>query len=112
MKSVLIDRGIVVTMDPARRIIQQGAVLMERDTIVAVGDAYDLRQKYPDAERIDARNKVILPGLIDTHVHLSEHIVRGLIPDDAPDWMAGWLLPVYSSLTAEDEYISSLLAFI
>jgi cytosine/adenosine deaminase-related metal-dependent hydrolase len=77
-----------------------------------VGDAYDLRQKYPDAERIDARNKVILPGLIDTHVHLSEHIVRGLIPDDAPDWMAGWLLPVYSSLTAEDEYISSLLAFI
>jgi cytosine/adenosine deaminase-related metal-dependent hydrolase len=112
MKKVLIEGGIVVTMDPARRIIQQGAVLIERDAIVAVGKAEEIKERYPEAERIDARNSVILPGFIDTHVHLSEHIVRGVIPDDVPDWMAGWLMPIYSSLTPEDEYVSSLLAFI
>lgn len=111
MKNVLIDGGIVVTMDPERRIIQQGAVLIERDTIVDIGKADDIKKRYPEADRIDARNRIILPGFIDTHVHLSEHIVRSLIPDDAPDWMAGWLMPIYSSLTPEDEYISSLLAF-
>ncbi len=112
MKKVLIDGGIVVTMDPDRRIIQRGAVLFEKDTIVEVGRADEVRGRHPDAERIDSRNKVVLPGFIDTHVHLSEHIVRGLIPDDVPDWMARWLMPIYSSLTLEDEYISSLLAFV
>ena len=112
MKQVLIEGGILVTMDPARRIIQQGAVLIERDTIVAVGKAEEIKERYPAADCIDARNRVILPGFIDTHVHLSEHIVRSLIPDDAPDWMVGWLMPIYSSLTEEDEYVSSLLAFI
>jgi len=109
---VLIDGGIVVTMDPTRRIIRDGAVLIEGDRIAAVGKSEEIRARYPEADRVDARNSVVLPGFIDTHVHLSEHIVRGLVPDDAPDWMANWLMPIYSSLTPEDEYISSLLAFI
>ncbi len=111
MKKLLIEGGIVVTMDPARRIIQQGAVLIEKDTIVAVGNVDEIKERYPEADRFDARNRLIFPGFIDTHVHLSEHIVRGLIPDDVSDWMAGWLMPIYSSLAPEDEYVSSLLAF-
>ena len=112
MGKILIDGGIVVTMDPERRIIRQGAILIEGETIAAVGKSDEIKEKCEGADRIDAQNKVILPGFIDTHVHLSEHIVRSLIPDDAHDWMSHWLMPIYSSLTPEDEYISAMLAFI
>jgi 5-methylthioadenosine/S-adenosylhomocysteine deaminase len=111
-KGLLIKGGIVVTMDPQRRIFKNGAILVEGDTIKAVGTLKEMETRYKDALHFDATNRLIIPGLIDTHVHLSEHIVRSLIPDDAPDWMSGWLMPIYASLSPEDEYISAMLAFI
>lgn len=108
----LISGGILVTMDPQRRIFKKGAILIRDDRIDAVGKSDEMEAQYTEATRFDASNKIVLPGLIDSHVHLSEHIVRSLIPDDANDWMSRWLLPIYASLTPEDEYISSMLAFI
>lgn len=109
---LLIHGGIVVTMDKERRIFRQGAILIKGDTIEAVGTFAEIGERYRDAARFDATNRLIHPGFIDTHVHLSEHIVRSLIPDDVPDWMSGWLMPIYSCLSPEDEYISAMLAFI
>jgi 5-methylthioadenosine/S-adenosylhomocysteine deaminase len=109
---LLISGGIVVTMDSDRRIFRDGAILIKRDKIEAVGKADELEEQYKEADRFNADNKVILPGFIDTHVHLSEHIVRSLIPDDAHDWMSRWLIPIYASLSPEDEYMSAMLAFI
>lgn len=112
MERMLLDGGLVVTMDPQRRMIQDGAVLIEGDTILAVGKSEQIKSEFEWTCLVDARNKVILPGFVDTHIHLSEHIVRSLIPDDARDWMPNWLMPIYSALTPEDEYYSSMLAFI
>jgi 5-methylthioadenosine/S-adenosylhomocysteine deaminase len=109
---LLISGGIVVTMDPERSIFRRGAILIKGDRIEAVGTSDDLEARYTDAERFDATNRLVLPGFIDTHVHLSEHIVRSLIPDNAPDWMSRWLMPIYASLSPEDEYTSAMLAFI
>ena len=86
MDTILIDGGVVVTMDPERRIIRDGAILIEGDRILAVGKSKQVKEQFPWTRSIDARDKVILPGFVDTHLHLSEHIVRSLIPDDAPDW--------------------------
>jgi 5-methylthioadenosine/S-adenosylhomocysteine deaminase len=109
---LLISGGVVVTMDPDRRIFRDGAILIRGDKIEAVGKADELGEHYQKANHFNANNKVILPGFIDTHVHLSEHIVRSLIPDDAHDWMSRWLIPIYASLSPEDEYTSAMLAFI
>ena len=99
-------------MDPDRRMIQDGAVLMEGENILAVGKSDQVKSDFNWKTLINAHNKVVLPGFIDTHVHLSEHICRSLIPDDATDWMPNWLIPIYTNLTPEDEYYSSQLAFI
>ena len=108
----LISGGVVVTMDPGRRIFRRGAVLIRGDKIEAVGKGDEMEERYKEADRLDADNKVILPGFVDTHVHLSEHIVRSLIPDDEHDWMSRWLIPIFASLSPEDEYTSAMLAFI
>ena len=111
-ETLLLDGGLVITMDPARRMIRDGAVLIEGESILAVGKASLIKSCREWTERIDTGGKIILPGFIDTHVHLSEHIVRSLIPDDDPGWMPRWLLPIYASLSPEDEYHASMLAFI
>jgi 5-methylthioadenosine/S-adenosylhomocysteine deaminase len=108
----LITGGIVVTMDPGRRMFRKGAVLIRGDKIEAVGKADEMEELYKEADRFDAGNKVILPGFVDTHVHLSEHIVRSLIPDDEHEWMSRWLMPIYAALSPEDEYASAMLACI
>lgn len=114
MTGLLIDGCLVITMDPARTMINEGAIFIQGDKIAAVGKSEELRSKYKleSSSYFNARDKVVLPGFVDAHIHLSEHICRSLIPDDSADWMPNWLMPIYSNLTPEDEYFSSLLAFI
>lgn len=112
MDNTLIDGALIVTMDPDRRMIQNGAVLIEGQKILAVGPSDQVKSDFTYTNHMNAGDKVVLPGFIDTHVHLSEHICRSLIPDDAQDWMPNWLLPIYANLSAEDEYYASMLACI
>ncbi len=51
-------------------IIENGAVLVSGDRIIAVGASRDLLARYPDEERLDAQGRVVMPGLVDPHTHL------------------------------------------
>jgi imidazolonepropionase len=51
-------------------LIPDGAVLFRDDKIIAVGYSDDLRQAYPHEETMDARGRVVMPGLVDPHTHL------------------------------------------
>jgi 5-methylthioadenosine/S-adenosylhomocysteine deaminase len=106
---VLIRNGMVVTMNPGMTVYGKGDVLVENDRIKAVGQV-DLNDVDANAEIIDARGKLVLPGLINTHVHTSQQLGRGL-GDDVPllVWLAERTFPYESQLTEEDSYISTLL---
>ena len=110
MEGTLLDGGLVITMYPERRMIEDGGVLIQGDTIVAVGKSASIKEQFTWNERMDTRGHVILPGFVETHIHLSEHIVRSLIPDDDREWLPSWLVPIYTALTPEDEYYATLLA--
>lgn len=98
-------------MDPERRQYNHGAILLENDRILRIGSSSDLtRQSSPDIERIDLRGRWILPGLINTHVHTSQQLGRGLGDDvDLLTWLHDRIWPYESSMNEEDSYISSLL---
>jgi cytosine/adenosine deaminase-related metal-dependent hydrolase len=67
----------VITMDPARRIIEHGAVAVQGDRIVAVGPAGEVRRGFSRArEEIDASGSIVLPGLIDAHAHAGHGLVK------------------------------------
>jgi len=83
MESFLITNGTIITMDPERRIISDGAMLVEEGRIIAVGKTDDLKREYSNEQVIDGRNKLILPGLINTHSHLFAMFSRGLGVDGA-----------------------------
>ena len=80
----LINDGLIVTVDQERRIIERGSIAIEGSTIVDVGKTEVMVKKYSPRKVIDARNRIVLPGLIDSHVHLANEGPKGFIPDNIP----------------------------
>ncbi|MGV1098651.1 amidohydrolase [Thiovibrio sp. JS02] len=107
----LLVTGIVLSMDENNRVIEDGAVAVAGDTIVAVGPRAVLAGRYPDAERLGADYGLVMPGLVNTHTHAAMACFRGLA-DDLPlmTWLHDYIFPVEGKLTAEMVYHSSLLS--
>lgn len=75
---VVKNADYVVTVDRDRRIIRDGAIAITGNKIVAIGKTRELAPRYPHAEVIDARGKLALPGIFDTHIHNAQQLGRGL----------------------------------
>ncbi len=81
----LIAHGVVCTMEDPPRVIEDGAVAIEGDRIALVGPAVEVRARYPEAEVMDARGQLILPGSICAHTHFYGAFARGMsLYDDPP----------------------------
>ena len=78
---LLIGNGRVITRDPDRPYLENGAVVTEGAKIIAVGEDGVLRKTYPDARYVDAAGGVIMPGLINAHTHIYSGLARGLTID-------------------------------
>jgi 5-methylthioadenosine/S-adenosylhomocysteine deaminase len=98
-------------MDAGDRLFHHGAVLVEGDKIAKVGPSDELLSQADGAtEKIDLAGRWILPGLINTHVHTSQQLGRGLGDDvDLLTWLHERTFPYECALTEEDSYLSSLL---
>lgn len=102
--TILIKDALIVTMNKDREILR-GDLLVEGNRISAIG------QVNGRAERIiDARGKVLIPGLIQTHVHLCQTLFRGQANDlELLDWLNTRVLPLEGAHDPESIYISALL---
>jgi cytosine/adenosine deaminase-related metal-dependent hydrolase len=78
---LLITGGTVITMDSGRRVIDDGAVAIRGDRIVAVGTTQDLRARFRGGQVIDATRKIVMPGLIDGHGHAGHTLLKTLGTD-------------------------------
>lgn len=78
---ILILHGLVVTMDSEARVLDDGAVAIAGPEIVAVGPSGAIASEYTAAEIIDARGRIVMPGLINAHCHGPDALFRGLVED-------------------------------
>ncbi len=109
--STLLVKNIhtLVTMDPARREIRNGALFIHNNVIRAVGTLDDMPVLEAD-EVLDLRHHVVLPGLINTHHHMYQSLTRVLAQDyELFAWLKT-LYPIWSRLTGEMVYASAKLA--
>jgi len=111
--SLSISGAPIITMDPHRRVIKDGAVVIQDNTIAYVGKAAELH-RMPQAEfEIDANGTVVLPGLIDTHVHLAQALLRGCADDTSLiDWLQKFVWPLQGNFEGEDGRVSSELCML
>ena len=110
--TLLIEHATIITVDPERRILRDGSILVDGRDVVQVCPAAALRLGRRPDRVINGRRRVVAPGFVDTHVHLTEHLSRGLMLDDIPvaRYLADWLLPLYSTVTPEEEQTAAQLA--
>ena len=107
--NLVIQGGTIVTMS-RKGTIKNGAIIVEDDKIVEVGKADKLKPKYRRYEKINAKNKVIIPGLINTHHHAAMSILRGYADDlDLKTWLEKWIWPIEKHMKSRDIYAGALL---
>ncbi len=78
---LLVGNGMLITRDEENPWFQDGAVVIDGDTILETGEYKELKEKYPDSEFVDAKGGVIMPGLINAHTHIYSGLARGLSID-------------------------------
>ena len=100
----------VVTVDPERRIVADGSILVEGQRITRVGKAAELADVSADRV-IDATEMVVTPGFVNGHMHISyAHATRGVFPDDLGPAYLSNVFRLQAAMTEEEEYLTSLLA--
>jgi len=114
MPGLLIENGILLTVNSNDAVYSEGFLYIEDDRIVAIGDG-----KVPDSIRsqadevIDASGQIVMPGLVNSHVHLQQTLVRGLADDrEVWDWVQNVAFPVYGEMANEEVYLATLIGII
>jgi cytosine/adenosine deaminase-related metal-dependent hydrolase len=104
MSTVLIKNAYIVTMN-ANRDLVNGNIYIENDRIVSIGD-----EEKPADQVIDAGGQVVIPGLIQTHIHLCQSLFRGQADDlELLDWLRMRIWPLEGAHDPESIYYSALL---
>jgi 5-methylthioadenosine/S-adenosylhomocysteine deaminase len=75
---ILVKGGAVITMDPRRRVLDDGAVAVEAGRILDVGPTEDLASSYSADLVLDASRKIVMPGLFDGHSHSGHALIKSL----------------------------------
>ena len=103
----------MISMDPSRRVIEDGAVLLENGLITQVGKASEVKpQKRPEFE-IDGKGMAVLPGFVDTHVHLAQALIRGCADDTSLiDWLQKFVWPLQGNFDSQDGKASAELCML
>ena len=104
---LLVTNATIVTMDPARRIIEHGVIAVNGDTIAFVGTSTELRahamKGVKSKQTIDAKGKLVLPGFINGHTHVPMTLFRGLHDDvTLDDWLRKYIFPAEAKNVTEE----------
>jgi putative selenium metabolism protein SsnA len=76
--SIRFENGIVVTLGEKNRVRWNAAVVVEDELVAAVGDAAEMKRRYPKADSVDCSGQIVLPGFICTHHHFYSTMARGM----------------------------------
>jgi 5-methylthioadenosine/S-adenosylhomocysteine deaminase len=100
---LLVAGGTLVTMDASRAIIDDGAIVVKGDAIVAVGPRSEVAARYAATQTIDAKGKLVLPGFINGHTHVPMTLFRGLHDDvTLSDWLYKYIFPAEAKNVNEE----------
>ncbi len=114
---LLISHGAVITMGKDNKVIEDGSIAIKGNTILAVGPANEIGSQYSAADTLDARDCVVMPGLVDTHFHTGQQFERAMLYRlskemklKEPVWQ-NFLITFEANLSDEDVYLSALFAY-
>jgi 5-methylthioadenosine/S-adenosylhomocysteine deaminase len=100
---LLVSGGTLVTMDGERRILEDGAIAVKGDVILALGPRAEIESKFAASQTINAKGKLVLPGFINGHTHAAMTLLRGLHDDVTLDeWLRKYIFPAEAKNVTEE----------
>ena len=75
---IVIQNANIITMDSEQHIYPCASVVIEKNRIKELSEKNDSLVRYPEAEIIDAKGMLLLPGLINAHTHIFQILYKGL----------------------------------
>ena len=114
---ILVGNGRVITQDSLNPYIENGCVVIKDNLIEDIGTTQEMKEKYSGYEFIDAGGKVIMPGLINTHMHIYSSFARGMAVPGKPSENFSEILEnlwwrLDKKLTLEDTKYSAYATYI
>ncbi|MFQ5980766.1 MAG: putative aminohydrolase SsnA [Candidatus Heimdallarchaeota archaeon] len=114
---LLIKNGVLLTMDEGNRVLKNGALLIQDDKIIDIGENSVLERRYSETDEIlDAKGRVVMPGFICTHMHLYSAFATGIplppFPKGFVEVLKNLWWKIDKALLREDIYYSALLGYI
>ena len=104
---LLIKNATVLTMDADRNVYENGLVAVKENRIFAVSDGSDV-DEYEASKVIDAEGGIVMPGMINTHTHVSMAVFRSLA-DDVPDRLRRYIFPLENKMVSKEmSYLGAL----
>jgi 5-methylthioadenosine/S-adenosylhomocysteine deaminase len=107
--SVIFADAWLITMNERREVLEGASVCVEKDRIVAIGTRQDLQRRYATAEVVDCKSRIVMPGMVNTHTHLFQTLLKGLGDDMVlKKWFICMTGPSGVHLTPEDAHAAAL----
>lgn len=113
-KTYLLINATIVTVNKEREVFLDGALLIKDGRIAAIGKTNEIllrsKNEHTGIETIDCTNKIIIPGLVNTHAHLAQSLLRGLAEDlNLHEWLCDAIWPLEANYAEEDGYVAAKL---
>ncbi|PVH99876.1 5-methylthioadenosine/S-adenosylhomocysteine deaminase n1 [Periconia macrospinosa] len=107
----LFIHATIVTVNKNREIILDGALLIESGRITRIGKTKDLVTGLGEGVHIiDCTDRIIIPGLVNTHAHLAQSLLRGLAENlNLHNWLCDAVWPLEANYAEEDGYVAAML---
>ncbi|CAG8979772.1 hypothetical protein HYALB_00011580 [Hymenoscyphus albidus] len=112
LPSTIYTNATIITIKTTRDIILDGEIHVTGSYITAIGKSSTLSKKGldPSAEIIDLNGQIVVPGLINTHSHLAQSLLRGLAEDlSLHSWLCDAIWPLEACYEADDGYVAARL---
>jgi cytosine/adenosine deaminase-related metal-dependent hydrolase len=110
--STFYTHATIITINPTREVILDGSILVTGSRIVGVGKTSSFPPSFlpPNTKIISLKGRILIPGLINTHSHLAQSLLRGLA-EDLPlnSWLCDAIWPLEASYDTDDGYIAARL---
>lgn len=100
-------------MDRRKRILNEATITIKDDKIAEIIDKNEKPSESDYEHVIDASGMLVMPGLINCHVHTVQTLFKGISPEGLElfPWLEKYIFPMESVMNSEDIYISSLLGY-
>ena len=109
--TLILDIDWLITVDAKRRVIRDAGIAIAGGKFAAIGKSADIARAWTAKTTLHARSRVALPGLIDSHLHSSFQLARGLADEvGTRPFLFEHMFPYEGAMTEEDVHVSALFA--